>query len=147
MDRSPFATLLRRVFDDCGLLSRKEWAKRLKVTESAISQWTTDDTIPRPAHLLQIIEMLQELASGNPAAQTAVSEFARLAQLPASQVSPHSKRMGATLAHYLLRAELKRFHEKLSRLPIKRQEAILRILIGFQARLIARKEGWLLEPD
>ncbi len=59
-DKSIFAVALKALLDETNLFDRREWAQFLNVSESAISQWVGDKTIPRADLLYMIIDVLAE---------------------------------------------------------------------------------------
>src|ERR1700691_2664080 len=87
--KSAFAQALLDLFDGTGLFARKEWAELMGVSTSAISQWLSDSTIPRPDHLYMIFDTLK----GSDVPEEPVENFRRMAEKPATSVSPHGKRM------------------------------------------------------
>src|SRR5438046_3016990 len=102
--------------------TQEEWARILRVTPSAISQWQNDKTVPQPEHLRTIVDLLIE--------DTRVEDklFYRLDDLiqrPATEISPHGARIGPTLGHYLVRPVRKGFGRLLDTLPPLVQEAVL----------------------
>ena len=52
--KSPFAEALEGLLDATELYTRREWAKLLGIKDSAISQWLSEETIPRASDLNMI---------------------------------------------------------------------------------------------
>ena len=59
--RSPFAELLRIVFDEANLWKRDEWAYILTVSPTVIEGWIQDRGIPTPEQLRSIWRLTNEL--------------------------------------------------------------------------------------
>lgn len=118
---SRFATALRALLDS-GVLRRVEWAEVLGVTESAISQWVNDSAIPQPKHLRAIIGTI--LADRRVPSEP-LEAFERLAQQPATEVSPNGDRMLPTIEQYMVRPVREGFLRSLEILPPHVQEQVL----------------------
>ena len=121
---SRFAAALTALLDDTGILKRREWAEFLHISESAISQWVGDKTLPRPEHLKKIVRFLQD-SDGVPEAP--VCDFLQMSSLPARQITPLSERLGEdrTIDQYMLRPLRNALQITLSGLPAASQEEIL----------------------
>jgi hypothetical protein len=102
--------------------SREDWTFILDVSESAISQWLSDTTLPRPEMLRMIVDTLRESASVSPEILTG---FDALMHRPAVEISPHGTRMGGSLAKYLTRPLREGLLRELDALPDERQEEVL----------------------
>ena len=119
---SEFARLLRQLLDETDIFNRQEWAEFLDVSESAISQWLHDQTLPRPDTLRQIVGVVRS-SSGVP--ESILKSLEEGASRPAEEVSPHGKRMGESLGAYLISPLLKGFLRSLGRLGVQVQEKLL----------------------
>jgi GAF domain-containing protein/predicted DNA-binding transcriptional regulator AlpA len=122
--QSPFAMALAAILDDTQIFTRRQWAEFLDISESAISQWVTDKTLPRPEHLRKIVRFLQD-SDGVP--PELLFGFSEVCALPARQVSPLSARLGEdrTFDQYMLRPLRNALQSTLSALPAAQQEQVL----------------------
>jgi transcriptional regulator with XRE-family HTH domain len=120
--RSEFAIALARLLDETGYFSRSEWARFLDVSESALSQWVNDRTIPRADLLRMILDALRA-AKGVPAGP--LEAFEQLMRKPAEEISPLGTRMLPTVAEYLRKTTLREFGRELRKLPTDQQIKVL----------------------
>src|SRR5689334_14081418 len=99
--KSRFAQALERALDQTRIFeSRKDWAFVLSVTPSAISQWLSDKTFPRPTTLRSLLDILRTKVSSDYSASAA--ELERLLSVPAKEASPaHAHTIGRTLQDYI----------------------------------------------
>lgn len=134
---SPFALVLTDILDKTGLYSRKQWAFHLNVRESSISQWVNDQTKPRSRTLWLIVQTLREHEIKN---KEPLQAFEELVDKPSIRVSPHGRRMGATIGHYMLKAKREDFEELLSTLPTTEQEEALKLAVKECKRLRERAD-------
>ena len=118
--RSPFAAALGRLLEHPKGYTKAEWARVLHVTPSAISQWLSDRTVPRPAALHSLVE----LAALHFGPETML-ELDGLAVQPAETVSPLGHRMSPTIGDYMLGPVREGFLRLLRALPLKAQEDVL----------------------
>ena len=123
-ERSSFAEMLRRMLDDTERFDRAEWAGVLEVSTPAISQWVNDRTLPRPESLRLIVSVLRPVA-GEPG--PVLSDFLKLADQPAEEVTPLANRLGddPSFAHFMVRPLRENFLQLLATLPPPLQEAVL----------------------
>lgn len=92
---------LQAVLDEAGVFDRHGWAALLDVSESAISQWLHDRTLPSPERLRKIRDQLRtSFASATEVAR----RFADVCSSPAAHVTPLSGRLGGatTFEEYML---------------------------------------------
>lgn len=137
---SLFASTLRRLLDETGVFTRSEWAEFLHVTESAISQWVCDNTLPRAEHLRKIMWVLRT-ADDVPA--RIIAAFDQMAAMPADEVSPHRKNLGSTVGDYMINPLLDAFLRDLRRLdPPAREKFLLEA-----AAKCAEESGMLTTAD
>jgi len=122
--RSRFATALVALMDDTNLHDRRQWTQLLGLSESAISQWVTDRTLPTPERLRIILECLRD---NRDVPQGIVVEFDDVCRAPAHQVSPLSGRLGdsATFGEYMLQPLRLALQRTLGTLPASVQEQLL----------------------
>ena len=121
--KSPFAEALEGLIDDTRLYSRREWAKLLGIKEPAISQWLSEETIPRASNL-NLIFVTVERASD--AEKAPLEAFRRMAQRPATEVSPkNGRRMLPNVWAYMKRPIFDELSNKLAKLSPAEQERLL----------------------
>lgn len=122
--QSPLAAAIASLLDDTQVLTRRQWAEFLHISESAISQWVGDKTLPRPEHLRKIVRFLQD---SDDVPQEPLSAFRKTSSLPARQVTPLDDRLGEdrTIDQYMLRPLRSALQTTLSGLSATRQEEIL----------------------
>ncbi len=128
---SEFAMALRSLLDETGVYTRSEWAEILNVTESAISQWVNDDTLPRAETLRRIVGTLDE---DTRVADSVLEAFEVVARKPLSKISPHGPKTAPTLEHYMARPSRAAFDRVLESLPPHLQEEVL-----YEAAALARQ--------
>jgi hypothetical protein len=121
-NKSAFALSLTELLDNTNLFDRREWSEVLGVTEPAISQWVGDKTIPRPDNLHMIVITLERSSGVN---RAPLRSFKSMAQLKATEVSPHGKRMLPSVWEYMMRPAFSELSGKLAKLPIAEQERLL----------------------
>lgn len=119
---SPFALALRRLLDDTAYFTRAEWARFLGVSESALSQWVNDKTIPRADLLRVILDVLRSSANIPPEPLT---EFDKISNYPAEEVSPLGSRMVPTVSDYIRKSTFVRLGNDLRRLSPEQQQRVL----------------------
>jgi len=120
---SEFAQVLRRLLDDTGMFKRNQWAELLNVSEAAISQWVTDNTVPRAELLRMVVDLVR--ARGR-APRELLQEFEAVAAKPGTSVSPKWKeRFGDSVNTYLVRPLLEGFLLDLKGLKADAQERVL----------------------
>src|ERR1043166_8242176 len=121
-ERSIFATALTGLLDETELFERADWADLLGVSESAISQWVTDKTIPHADHLYVIFATLKgsDIPSEEP-----LNYFRQIAQLQATEVSPNGRRMLPNVWAYMTRPAFDDLSRKLVNLSPSEQEELL----------------------
>ena len=122
VDKSPFAAALESAFDDTGLFTRKEWAKFLGVKEVSISDWVNDRNLPRPSHLST---MLLTLEGSSDVKEAPLEAFKAMAARPATEVSPHGKRMLPTVMEYAKRPVFSALSSALAKLSPDEQGELL----------------------
>ena len=94
---SAFACILSRLIDESPVLrSRVEWCNLLGVTQDTISQWLSDTTVPTPNQLNMIV-----IHQGDDLLR---QEFWKVAEQPATEVTPHGSSMDLTIMHYICQA-------------------------------------------
>src|SRR3712207_1433798 len=98
--KSIFAAVIKALLDETNLFNRREWAEFLGVTESAISQWVGDKTIPRPDLLYMIVDVLEQSTD---IPEAPLESFKDMARRVATEVSPHGRRMLPTVWAYMTR--------------------------------------------
>lgn len=121
---SLFSQLLRKLIVDAGIMTRADWCDTLGIRSPSISQWFSDETIPRPETLRAIIKIAERSASNPRVNEHALRQFFQLSTSPAEQVSPHGKRMGTCLSDYGLRPRREGVFSILKSMPWEEQEAI-----------------------
>jgi hypothetical protein len=121
---SPFATALKSLLDDTNLFNRKEWGQVLFLNkgEEKIEQWLKDEDIPR-AHSIHMLITVLEHSSDVP--QEPVDKFMEMAQLRATDVSPHGARMLPTVKEYTYRLTFCELSNKLAKLDKEEQAKLL----------------------
>ena len=119
---SQLATILERLLDETELFTREQWAVYLHVTQSSLSQWIHDKTIPKAQYLVMIVDILRA-SIHTPLG--ILDDFDRIAQMPSSHISPHSARLGNMLLDYMNAERMKQFFQTLKPLPVDIQEKIL----------------------
>src|SRR5205809_1672978 len=129
---SEFAGALRELVDGSGLYERAQWSEILGVSLPAISQWVSDETIPKPEHLRGIVDTLVE---DTRIKDEILEKFESVARRPAREISPHGDRLGPTVGHYMVRPLKDGVWRALDALPPLLQEAVL---------YEAGKRGWEL---
>lgn len=134
-DRSLVAVGFDSLLGKTNVLSRAQWAEFLHISESAISQWVSDKTLPRPEHLRKIIRFLQD---SDDVPEEPMRRFFEVSALPAQQVTPLYKRFGEdrTLDQYMLRPLRSALQKALSGLSAAKQEEIL-LAANLSAQLAA----------
>ena len=122
--QSLFSVALAAVLDTTRIFARREWAEFLGISESAISQWISDKTLPRPEHLRKIVRFLEDSDEIPP---EPVRDFREVCSLPAQRVSRLSARLGEdrTFDQYMLRPLHSALQQTLSTLPAAQQERVL----------------------
>ncbi|MGE3336021.1 MAG: ATP-binding protein [Rhodospirillaceae bacterium] len=130
--RSPFATTLKELIEDTEIFSRSEWATTLGVTRAAISQWTTDKTVPRPRTLRSLIEVVRRYRGDD---DDHLKSFLSLVDKPAHEVSPHGDRLGITVGRYLVSPVLEGLLRQLDTLPYSALETALENAVAECERL------------
>lgn len=92
------------------------WARYLDVTESAISQWLNDKTIPRPTLLYMIFNLVAGLRTET--AGRVLREFKEMANRPSDQsISPHFERLQPTVWDYMTSPPFQRPFNEPNRAP------------------------------
>lgn len=121
---SEFARVLGRLMDESGVFKgRGEWAEFLNVSQSAISQWLNDVTVPRPELLRMIVDLVRSVDAP---AREPLQEFERMAARPAAEVSArHGKKFGESVNAYLVRPLLEGFLLDLKGLKAEAQTRVL----------------------
>jgi hypothetical protein len=122
--RSQFAQALVGLLDDTGFYTREEWAKFLRISTSAISQWVNDKTLPRADLLAMLLDILR-LRGADPA-EEALKRFDRIAALPAAEVSPLGARMAPNVASYIEANSFATLGSQLRGMSREQQRAALR---------------------
>jgi hypothetical protein len=102
--------------------TRKRWKEDLGVSESALSQWIQEVTIPKRDRLRKIWETA--LATKD-LSNEVLDRFAEMADKPAADVSRHGARFGARVSEYVMQPRLETFWSTFRRLPMRTQEAFL----------------------
>jgi hypothetical protein len=120
--RSRFASLLRRLLDESGIFNRSEWASYLRISEPAISQWLNDHTLPKAEHLRKIIWTCR---NKDHVPTCLIDEYEELLEIPSTEISPHSNRIGETLGDYVISPLVQTFLMDLKRLKPVDQEKLL----------------------
>jgi hypothetical protein len=120
-NKSYFARTLIRLLDETRLFTRKEWGDLLGVSASAVSQWLSDATVPRPDHLYMVFDTLK----GSDVPEEPLDDFRQMAEKPATAVSPHGKRMLPTVWAYMTRPAFDTLSNRLAKLNVKEQEQLL----------------------
>jgi GAF domain-containing protein len=145
--RSRFATALAALLDDTGCYDRRQWAHFLDVTESAISQWVRDRTLPSPERLRRILDCLRNEGD---ATHEALRKFNAVCSAPAHRVSPLSARLGdnLTFGEYLLQPLRIALQRNLSALSVAAQEELL-LAVNSNARqaLLSQPSSPSLEQE
>lgn len=119
---SDFARALKGLLDETGVFSRKQWAELLDVSQSAISQWVNDRSIPQPELLRMVIDVLKD-TDGVP--RNILEDFQVIATASSRSVSPHGHRFGRSVADYLVSPLRDAFMASLDALPAERKEDVL----------------------
>lgn len=119
--KSPFATALDRIIDE-SQTPRADWADILGVTKSAISQWTTDETVPRAEALRSIWTTALENAH---VTEDALEEMDAALRMVATKASPRAGRASPSLRHYMVAPLRSAFLETLETLAPHDQEVVL----------------------
>lgn len=120
---SPFADALRGLLDDTQVFNRREWAKLLGIREAAISQWLSEETIPRASNLNLIFVTIERASD---AEKGPLDVFRQMAELPALEASPkNGKRMLPTVWSYMKRPVFDELSNQLARLSPADQERLL----------------------
>jgi len=109
--RSPFARAFKSLLDDTGFYTRAEWANFLSMPEARLEKIVNDEAAPIASTLRMTLDILR--MRGGAAAIPSLTEFDRIAQLPADQVSPHGVHTAPTIAIYLETETLVSFGRKL----------------------------------
>jgi GAF domain-containing protein/transcriptional regulator with XRE-family HTH domain len=135
--RSQFATALQAILDDVDGFDRHQWATFLDVSESAISQWLHDRTLPSPERLRKIRDLLRT----EPAAAALAQRFADICSSPTALVTPLSNRLGGatTFDEYMLNPLRLDLQRALAGFPPSMQEHAL--LIANEAARAALRSG------
>jgi hypothetical protein len=120
--RSPFAKALARLLDETSYFSRAEWARLLGISTAAISQWVNDRTLPRADLLRMVIETLR---SDPEVVKGPITDFMKIAALPATDVSPLGARMMPSVRDYLEGSTLVRLGRELQKLSRPEQVRVL----------------------
>ena len=137
-DVSEFAASLRRLLDETGIFSRREWSRFLNVSKAAISQWITDNTVPRPETLRMIVELVRSIKDAPP---EPLQQFDAMSANPSVDVSPHGKRMGESVRSYLVSPLVDGFLLDLKGLePVKQTRVLLK------ASMLCAEESGLYKP-
>ena len=136
---SMFASELRRLLEDTDRFDRAGWCQFLGVTSPAISQWLSDETIPRADVLRMIVDELERTTGSEHVKSEPLQRFKHLCDLPSVVVSPiNGARLGPTPGHYLLKPLRENFLDMLGALPTRDQELILREALGIVGRAFAQ---------
>jgi transcriptional regulator with XRE-family HTH domain len=136
-NRSLFARSLSRMLQESGLYTLVQWGEILGVSQSAISQWLSDKTLPRPEPLRMIRSVLEDHA-GVPI--DIFADFEELLDRPATEISQHGSKMGPTLAHYLLKPEWEAFERCVRPLSPRDQQEVLQAAASHSQKLAERTE-------
>jgi transcriptional regulator with XRE-family HTH domain len=120
--RSQLASVLAAIIDDSNIFDRETWAKLCYVSPSAISQWLSDSTLPRPENLRLLLH-IAETTEGFPPATIAL--FRQIASRPSQEISPHARKIGPSLQTYLLGPMIDAMLDKLAVLPPEEQERLV----------------------
>jgi hypothetical protein len=120
---SPLAKALARIMDGSGVYDRNQWASLCQVSASAISQWISGVTLPRP-EILRTVYFTITTTDGFP--DDAIAEFRRVAALPAIEATPvHASKVGVSIEVYMLGPIRELFLQSLDALPARAQERLL----------------------
>lgn len=134
---SQLATILERLLDETKLFTRQEWARYLHVTQSTLSQWTHDKTIPMAKHLVMIVDTLRASIH---TPMGILEDFYKIVQMPSSHISPHGARLGDNVLAYMNEERRKDFLQTLKQLPVEIQERIILESIAYISKM--RSQGW-----
>jgi hypothetical protein len=119
--KSLFASALERILDE-SQTPRADWAEILGVTSSAISQWITDETVPRAEALRSIWTTALENAH---VTEDALKEMDAALRMAATKASPRGGRAGPSFRHYMVAPLRSAFLETLETLAPHDQETVL----------------------
>ncbi len=122
--KSPFAEALEGLLDATELYTRREWAKLLGIKDSAISQWLSEETIPRASNLNMIYVTVEKASD---AAKEPLEVFRKMAaDLPALEASPkNGRRMLPNVWAYMKRPVFDKLSNELAKLSPAEQEKLL----------------------
>lgn len=127
--RSKFAEAISAILDASGM-TRKEWARALNISESAISQWLNDLSVPKP----ELLNRFLDLAGRIETATSAVNQFkTTTARLPTQQVTQRLKvervrlerRRFSCLGDYMLEPSLDEWMSRYERATTEERRALL----------------------
>lgn len=121
--QSLFATAIESLLDDTAFFKRVEWASFLGISESAISQWVNDRTVPRADLLRMVLDLLR--TRGGQVAAKPLADFDSLCSRPAKEISPLGSRMNPTVGDYIKKVSLVRFARELQELSNDDQQEVL----------------------
>jgi hypothetical protein len=122
MSQNLFASVIKALLDDTNLFNRKEWAQFLGVSESAISQWVGNKTIPRPDLLYMMVDVLEQSTG---ITKGPLEAFKAMAHKPGTDVSPHGRRMLPTVWAYMTRPAFSELSSTLAKLSPEEQAKLL----------------------
>lgn len=145
--KSLFSSALNGLLQKSGIYTLVQWGEILGVSQSAISQWLNDNTLPRPESLRMIRRVVEEHA-GFPIER--IADFEALLNQPTGDISPHGRKMGPTLAHYLLEPEWKAFERCTRPLAPEEQREVLLKASSYAQKLAEEVENTTIEtcaPD
>jgi energy-coupling factor transporter ATP-binding protein EcfA2 len=121
--KSPFAEALTGLLDNTQLFQRREWASLLGIKESAISQWLSEETIPKATNLNMVFVTVERASDAD---KGPLETFRQMATLPALEASPRNgKRMLPTVWEYMKRPVFDQLSSELAKLTPAEQEQLL----------------------
>jgi hypothetical protein len=119
---SPLASVLAGILE-AGVYNRAQWSDLCFVTSSAMSQWLSDATIPRPEVLRTLFHTI---TTTDGFSEKLIAEFRRVIELPAAEATPaHASKVGVSIRSYMLAPIRERFLASLNALPPSAQEQLL----------------------